>query len=81
VIDAFGSITITIYEQSIASQKITQGVEQIARMAEANHSVAQATRASAQALRNRVARLDQTLARFRVAGSARSPSSQQPICR
>jgi len=58
---------IAINEQSIARQTIAQGVEQIAHMAEANQSAVQATTGPAQALRDRAARLDQALARFRVA--------------
>ena len=67
VIGAVGSISGAISEQSIASQTIAQGVEQIAQMAEANHSAAQGTTASTQALQELTAHLDQALGRFRVA--------------
>ena len=66
VIAAVGNIAIAINEH-IASQTIAQGVEQIAHMAKANHSAVQATTGPAQALRDRAARLDKALARFRVA--------------
>jgi methyl-accepting chemotaxis protein len=66
VIAAVGSISEAISEQSVASQTIARGVEQIAQMAEANHSASQDTENAAQALRDLAARLDQALGRFRV---------------
>ena len=51
---------------SVASQTIARGVEQIAQMAEANHSASQDSENAAQALRDLAARLDQALGRFRV---------------
>ncbi len=67
VVSAVGSISNAISEQSIASQTIARGVEQIAQMAEANHDAAQSTEQAAQALRELATRLDQTLSRFRTA--------------
>ena len=65
VMSAVGSISNAISEQSIASQTIARGVEQIAQMAEANHDAAQSTEHAAQALRDLATRLDQALNRFR----------------
>jgi len=67
VVNAVGNISDAISEQSIASQTIARGVEQIAQMTEANHDAAQSTEQSAQALRDLATRLDQALNRFRVA--------------
>ena len=66
VISAVGNISAAISEQSTASHTIARGVEQIARMAEANHSSSQRTEQSAQALRALATRLDEALGRFRV---------------
>jgi len=66
VIAAVGSISEAISEQSVASQTIARGVEQIAQMAEANHSASRDTEHAAQALRDLATRLDQVLGRFRV---------------
>ncbi len=66
VITTVGSISDAIREQSLASQTISQGVEQIAQMAEASHSASQGTAQSAQALRDLAAHLDQSLGHLRV---------------
>ncbi|CAK0741102.1 methyl-accepting chemotaxis protein [Gammaproteobacteria bacterium] len=64
VIDAVSGITLAISEQSIATQTIAQGVEKIAQMAEANHSVSQSTARAAQELRDIASKLDQELGYF-----------------
>ncbi|HMW57888.1 MAG: methyl-accepting chemotaxis protein [Candidatus Accumulibacter sp.] len=66
VITTVGSISGAIREQSLASQTIAQGVEQIAQMAEASYSASQGTAQSAQALRDLAAHLDQALGHLRV---------------
>ena len=65
VISAIGSISDAIGEQSIASQTIARGVEQIAQMAETNHGAAKTAEHSAQTLRDLAVRLEQALSRFR----------------
>ncbi|MEF8770858.1 MAG: methyl-accepting chemotaxis protein [Candidatus Accumulibacter phosphatis] len=66
VITTVGSISGAIREQSLASQTIAQGVEQIAQMAETSYSASQGTAQSAQALRDLAEHLDQALGHLRV---------------
>ena len=66
VIMAVDNISQALGAQSLASQALANGVEQITRMAAGNHSASQGTAQSAQALRDMATRLDQALGRFRV---------------
>ncbi len=67
VVEVVGDISSALREQSAASADIAQNVESIARMAEENNAAVASNAATAQELEQLATRLQQEIARFKVA--------------